>query len=251
MKQFFLYVVWGLLVTAPFAYSASTTRSSLKSLASDLMNLLSEGNMEGYRQLKDTSVAYALKGRTPTVKTRKWKKMSKALTTVVNGDGDNILHSLIRLEQSESLKRKHDNLDHLLTEELNAVLFMLGPERFLQLLIQENKEGISPVQEATLSKGSAHEALKTVIEKNSYSFRESFSNGMLAGSFLVTGIALFNGMLMSYDSFWFNRFYESDLPDILTTGLIVTGARLCHKAWKKDKMFQKVTNHLSLPLTTL
>lgn len=249
MKLFSLYITWSLLIiTAPFAYSESTTRSSLKSLASDLMNLLSEGNIESYRQLRDTAiknndVISAAKTGIPTVRTRRWKRVSKALTAV-NEKGDNILHFLVRLEQSENLQQKYDNPDHLLTEELNTALFMLGPKRFLQLLIQENKERISPVLEATLSKGPAYGALKTVIEKNSYSFRGSFSNGMFAGGALAAGIALSNEMLVAV-------FYPLYVPDIVTTGLIVTGAGLCHKAWKREKMFQKATRHLSLPFTTL
>ena len=52
MKLFSLYIVWSLLImAAPFAQSKDKTQSPFHNLASDLMNLLSEGDIEGYRQL--------------------------------------------------------------------------------------------------------------------------------------------------------------------------------------------------------
>ena len=77
------------------------------------------------------------------------KRDMKRIFELVNKDGDNIIHVLVRLEQFEDVKGY--KLDLLLIGEMKYIR-SLGAWQFIRLLTEKNKQGISPVQEAAVSK---------------------------------------------------------------------------------------------------
>lgn len=91
------------------------------------------------------------------LKTKKWRTLEKVLKSTKQ-NGDNVLHFIIRLEQSETLTLETDIQDFL--KEIKFIYDILGSNLFLKLLIQENNEGFSPLQEAKQSKGLAYKALQ-------------------------------------------------------------------------------------------
>ena len=106
----------------------SVSSLEIKQQAFRLMEALSTGNVDSY---------YFQLNKTPA----KW---IKKVFQVVNFDGDNILHFLVRLEKFADPEAIFYVWRHAGT--------ILGGERLIQALVQENKNGISPAMEAAFSK---------------------------------------------------------------------------------------------------
>lgn len=77
------------------------------------------------------------------------KGMRRIFRRFVDGNGDNMLHFIVRLEQLESL-RQEQNLNRLLVEETWRSFFTVQPLEFLRLLTKKNRKGNSPIEEASL-----------------------------------------------------------------------------------------------------
>ena len=116
----------------PVSFPKADTDVEYESL--HLISSLSEGDLETYYERKKTL--------------SKYMDIKKVLK-FVNGNGDNILHFLVRLEQ---FNRWEDyQLKSQLKFELEDIFNTLGAWQFLRLAIKKNKKGISPVQEAAFS----------------------------------------------------------------------------------------------------
>ena len=203
------------------------------------MDLLIRGDIDGYRQLKKNALSEVLfTNRTLSSSIAQdlldKSKMRKTLSAV-DEQGNNILHSLVHLEQFETLKYEPDELESLLTEELDSLFPYLGPRKFLQLLVQENNHGVSSVQKAALSKGPAYEALRTVVQRRSHSFRSGFLTGAGAMGYAIGGSAIFNADIHMI----------TNASGIVFTAL---GLGYCYTAFSKYRPFNKINRELSYPV---
>lgn len=106
------------------------------------------------------------------------KRDMKKIVTFVNGNGDNILHFLVRLEQFEDVKGYA--LDRLLIGEMKYIR-SLGAWQFIRLLIKKNEQGIAPVQEAAASK-QVSESTDTWRSKLSVHLSDAIASTLLDGS---------------------------------------------------------------------
>ena len=76
---------------------------------------------------------------------------------MIDGEKNNVLHSLIFLERSENFRGRSD-LETLLIKEAEFIFNAVGPEQFIRLLRQKNHAGFSPLEIALASKQFEGEA---------------------------------------------------------------------------------------------
>ena len=129
---YLLFALAGALSLVPRPSQAdffeSVSSLEIKQQAFRLMEALERGDTEAY---------YFQIHKTPV-------KRIKKMVQVVNFDGDNILHFLVRLEKFDRLESLISAWRHIGTA--------LGANRLIQALVKKNKQGISPAMEAAFSK---------------------------------------------------------------------------------------------------
>ena len=222
-----------LLVFSPFSHSEDVASPPFKGLGSKLMDLLGKGDITGYRQLRQNALR-SVSWRDSIHKGYGYHKLRKALATV-DEQGNNILHFIVHLEQSEGLQYESDELVRLLTGELDSLFGFLGARRFSRLLIQKNKHGVSPMQKAEVSRGPAYEALRTVVQKRSYSLRSGFSEGLLVFPYVIAGKEI-----LDWD--------VNMMMNALGVASIAYGLNICYTAFSKRRTLKKINEQLSSPL---
>ena len=203
-----------------------------KSLAFDFVHFLKKGNLEDCRQIIDK-----YEGMDEKRLKRTAKVMRKTFKSIAHSSGDNILHFVVRLEQSETLKRAEDNLGIL--PEIQFVYDMVGPEQFLQFLVKKNDKGISPAEEAASSKGKAYESLRAFVARYSSLLRPSFMEGFFGMAAMAISEPAFSILGGGYVDF------------IIGAGLVTWGVSTCYTGFKKEKHFRKVNRSLSRPVPLL
>ena len=137
MKNLVLKLFSVVFILGSFSVYSKGLPDHLQQDAEYLMEVLSRGNVDAYREKKEN------------IEYRDKKKIFK----FVDGKGNNILHYLVRLERMEGLNQRY-NLDQLLHEEIQYALDILPSWKFMGLLTKKNREGFSPLDEAAISQAA-------------------------------------------------------------------------------------------------
>lgn len=234
MRCLYVLVGLGLYFTPSLSYSKDTRQTVFRNLISDFMESLQEGDLEGCYQarLSISKLVVAAEDEPASRKETRWviRHMGKVFESASYSDGDNILHLIVRLEQSSALKtgRYQD-----LSKYMDFVFSGLDVEPFLQLLVKENDKGISPIQEAVNSNGLAYEALRTSFIRN--------QRYILNPNFLEKSRAWVGALSIILSLLGF-------APDVAMAGVgVIIGSSLCYDAFMRKQNLQKTSGKLSLP----
>ena len=242
MRNIFLLVLLSFCFLPSVSYSSDIIMGIARDKASKYIQSLREGNYEACYELRQSLNKYE------AGKKKKIKKAMKKAFKSTRGDGDNILHFIVRLEDSDALKQMDDQA---LFPDIKLAYDVLGPDLFVKLLVQENNKKISPAQEAVHSKGLAYRALvfflSDLSEYRYSSFREyRYSSFQFSSSFdqgLILGL-LFGGLtLLSAGLSW------NDSGLIASGGGMLAGSvGACYMVFKKERAFHRAVQSLDPPL---
>ena len=224
----FLYILVGLSLyfTPSFSYSKDTKKTVAKNLISDFMKSLQKRDLEGCYQAR---LSIGRNKYTSMERKIIMRHMRKVFESASYSSRDNILHLIVRLEQSNTLKKTGDYRS--LIPEIKFVFSGLGSELFLQLLVKENDQGISPIQEAVNLNNLAYKALKTFFSEN----KSLFEPSLFEKSSVVVGALSIIFSLLGF------------APDIAFASVgVITGLVLCHNSFAKKQNLQKASAELSL-----
>ena len=234
MRNIFLSALLSFCFLPSVSYSSDIIMGIARDKASKYIQSLREGNYEACYELRQSLNKYE------AGKKKKIKKAMKKAFKSTHGNGDNILHLIVRLEDSEAFKQMDDQA---LFPDIKLAYDVLGPDLFVKLLVQENNKKISPAQEAVHSKGLAYRALVFFLSDlseyrySSFQFSSSFDQGLILG-LLFGGLTLLSAGLSWNDS-----------------GLIASGGGMlagsvgaCYMVFKKETAFYRALQSLDPPL---
>ena len=188
--KIFLSVLLSFCFLPSVSYSSDTIMGIARDKASKYIQSLRAGDHEAYYELRQSLDKYGAEEQ------KKIKKAMKKAFKSTRGDGDNILHFIVRLGDSEAFKQIGDF--EVLFPDIELAYDVLGPKLFLKLLKQKNNKNISPALEAVLSGGLAREALEDFLGRYSSLFYDQASDspytglliGLIAGSSTLFYIGL-------------------------------------------------------------
>ena len=221
------------------SYSDNIMMTVARDKISTYMKALREGDFEGCYKVRQSIDKYEAGER------KKIRKAMKKAFRSTHGNGDNILHLVVRLEQSDALKQVGDY--RALVPDIRLAYDVLGPRLFLKLLNQKNDRGIAPAQEAASSEDLALEALQDFITKYDSSLRLGFFTHLLP----VLGLLGASGL--SFTESLEPLMNNAPLLNEFTmagTGFFIGAAGLCYRGFKRAKDFNTANESLSLPERT-
>ena len=237
MKNILLFIVLSLCLLPSFSHSKDEETRIYEILASDFMKFLQEGDVEGCREtiisiyaVNVVELMQMLDGEEPT---KIQKIVRKAVKSASYNKGDNVLHLIVRLEQSEPVRQEENTRG--ISKEIRFIYNMLGQEQFLHFLNKPNDVGISPLMEAKNSEGLAYWNLRTFVFKKIQSFKPE-------NLFNVAREVIGSGGI----GWLFTQSSETFIT-LSGIGLLSWSGVLCYKTFTKRRDFRGVTKSLSLP----
>ncbi|MCY4513017.1 MAG: hypothetical protein OXB86_04950 [Bdellovibrionales bacterium] len=210
MKKLFIVLI-GLFIFSPFAYS----KVDFESLTYSLMEHTYQKNKFGF------PLTHLFK------RTEEHKKSptSEIIYTSVDEEGNNILHFLFNSNPPKILRENEFEFRILNPRGiLGAIFSKLGQKRFIKLLLQKNKKGVSPLDQVKASGGLPYRALRSeILKRQDILYNIKMVTGMVSGSFVLTGIA----------------FSKSESGDLNLTAAVVValGLSLCYLSFFREGPF--------------
>ena len=228
--KIFLSVLLSFCFLPSVSYSSDTIMGIARDKASKYIQSLHEGNYEAYYELRQSLDKYGAEEQ------KEIKKAMKKAFKSTHGNGDNILHLIVRLGDSEAFKQIGDS--QALFPDIKLVYDVLGPKLFLKLLKQKNNQKVSPAQKALLSGGLAREALEDFLGRYIFSFYTPAQDSPYTG--LIIGL-IAGGSTLAYMGMF------GDDSGLTAAGLsMLAGAGACYIPFmNKEIAFYKALESLT------